>query len=107
MMRSQINQCVVCMDEFENGVGVNGMPCRHVYNHDCLIPWLQMHNSCPVCRHELPTGDAEYESRARGGDQGGGSGERRISLLFRRHGAGSDSDSGSGSDMDIRGDELD
>ncbi|KAL0696842.1 hypothetical protein Bca4012_064022 [Brassica carinata] len=111
MLRSEMNQCAVCMDEFEDGVGVKEMPCRHVYHHDCLIPWLQLHNSCPVCRHELPTNDAEYESRVRGGGQtsGGGSGDRRFSVSFpwsfRREDAGLDS--GSGSDMDIRQDELD
>ncbi|CAN7097651.1 unnamed protein product [Brassica rapa subsp. narinosa] len=96
-MRSEMNQCAVCTDEFEDGVGVKEMPCGHVYHQDCLIPWLRMRNTCPVCRHELRTDDVDYENRRRGG----GEGERR----FRRLDAGSDS--GSGSDMDTRPDELD
>ncbi|KAH0850361.1 LOW QUALITY PROTEIN: hypothetical protein HID58_095603 [Brassica napus] len=91
-MRSEMNQCAVCMDEFEDGVGVKEMPC----GHDCLIPWLRMRNTCPVCRHELRTYDVDYENRRRGG----GEGERR----FRRLDAGSDS--GSGSDMDTRPDDY-
>jgi E3 ubiquitin-protein ligase AIP2 len=47
------------------GDEVQLMPCNehHVYHPDCLAPWLQQHNSCPVCRHELPTDDQKYETR--------------------------------------------
>ncbi len=47
------------------GDEVQIMPCNdgHVFHPPCLKPWLVEHNSCPVCRHELPTDDDKYERR--------------------------------------------
>ncbi|KAE8671959.1 actin-related protein 5-like [Hibiscus syriacus] len=59
--------CAVCKEQFELGTKVRNMPCDHLYHYNCILPWLQLRNSCPVCRHELPTADGEE-----GGETGGG-----------------------------------
>lgn len=71
IVNSDSNSCAVCMNEFEVDSNAKQMPCKHLYHSDCLIPWLQLHNSCPVCRFELPTDDPDYENQRASGGQGG------------------------------------
>ncbi|CAL9081503.1 E3 ubiquitin-protein ligase RING1-like [Musa acuminata AAA Group] len=63
LLASDEAQCSVCMETFKLGDEAKQMPCKHIFHKDCILPWLELHNSCPVCRHELPTDDPDYEQR--------------------------------------------
>ena len=55
--------CVGGREDFEEDERVQEMPCSsgHAFHSVCLAPWLAKQNSCPICRHELPTDDGRYE----------------------------------------------
>ncbi|KAL0696430.1 hypothetical protein Bca4012_063610 [Brassica carinata] len=58
-------QCLVCLEDFEVGTMGKQMRCEHSFHSYCLLYWLQLHSSCPVCRCQLPT--AEDETNGVGG----------------------------------------
>lgn len=48
-------ECVVCKEEFKRAEKALKLPCEHVYHKDCIIPWLNIHDSCPTCRTPINT----------------------------------------------------
>ena len=57
--------CPICLEPLSDGRedAVLQMPCakQHMFHRACLVQWLNDNNSCPVCRHCLPTKDEEEE----------------------------------------------
>lgn len=66
--------CAVCKDKFVQGEKLRVLPCVHRYHQDCILPWLSMRNTCPVCRFELPRDDSRpgIQRTVRDGAMSGG-----------------------------------
>ncbi|XP_076977533.1 E3 ubiquitin-protein ligase RNF126 isoform X1 [Tamandua tetradactyla] len=46
-------ECPVCKDDYALGESVRQLPCNHLFHDGCIVPWLEQHDSCPVCRKSL------------------------------------------------------
>ncbi|EPS72590.1 hypothetical protein M569_02175, partial [Genlisea aurea] len=65
VLDSDSTPCAVCKDAFVIGDKAKQMPCTHIYHTDCILPWLNLRNTCPSCRFQLPTDDPVYENARR------------------------------------------
>ena len=54
-------ECSICLMQIDEGQDTILLPCGHMFHDGCSTKWLKIHNTCPLCRFELPTDDAEYE----------------------------------------------
>ncbi|KAI9344383.1 hypothetical protein BDR26DRAFT_857717 [Obelidium mucronatum] len=48
-------ECAICLEPWKNGEVIKQMKCGHSYHQDCLTMWLEEHNHCPYCRHQIQT----------------------------------------------------
>ncbi|KAK8952562.1 E3 ubiquitin-protein ligase RING1-like [Platanthera zijinensis] len=46
--------CAICKDGLPHGSSVRRLPCSHLFHSDCIVPWLSLCNSCPLCRSSIP-----------------------------------------------------
>ncbi|KAM8839925.1 E3 ubiquitin-protein ligase RNF115 isoform 2-T2 [Spinachia spinachia] len=46
-------ECPVCREEYSPGESVRKLSCLHYFHSECIVPWLQLHDTCPVCRKSL------------------------------------------------------
>lgn len=58
---SSEKDCIVCQELFAVGATLVQLPCGHLYHEACLLKWLKLSNTCPYCRRELPTSNAQAE----------------------------------------------
>ena len=45
--------CPICNIDYEVGEDLKSLPCGHCYHDECVLPWLEMKRTCPICRAEL------------------------------------------------------
>ncbi|KAI4304859.1 hypothetical protein MLD38_040321 [Melastoma candidum] len=62
-------QCSVCLDDLEIGAEAREMPCKHKFHEACILPWLELHSSCPVCRFQLPAEEVKNNDSERNGEE--------------------------------------
>tara|TARA_X000000368_G_scaffold375763_1_gene328397 strand:- start:1803 stop:2636 length:834 start_codon:yes stop_codon:yes gene_type:complete len=50
----ETKECVISMNEFENGNEIIQLPCKHIFHKKPIETWLKEESSkCPICRFEL------------------------------------------------------
>ena len=50
---NQIDECSICLEEYENGQRVYITKCYHKYHIECLSYWYKKNKNCPLCREHI------------------------------------------------------
>ncbi|KAL9224419.1 hypothetical protein vseg_000452 [Gypsophila vaccaria] len=63
-----VDQCYICLVEYDEGDKIRILPCRHEYHMSCVDKWLkEIHGICPLCRGEV-RGEVLEENAASSAD---------------------------------------
>lgn len=55
-----VDQCYICLVEYEKGDKIRVLPCNHAYHMSCVDKWLkEIHGICPLCRGDVRGGATE------------------------------------------------
>ena len=54
-------KCTICLNEITEDMEVILLPCEHIFHSKCITLWLKIHNTCPLCRFELPNNIKDFE----------------------------------------------
>ncbi|KAK4790338.1 hypothetical protein SAY86_017642 [Trapa natans] len=79
-------QCSICLDDLEVKSEAKEIPCKHKFYGGCILRWLELHSSCPVCRFQLPADESKCKSSRDGNGSRARDGE--SSVTYRYYGRG-------------------
>ncbi|TKW42063.1 hypothetical protein SEVIR_1G359600v4 [Setaria viridis] len=49
-----MEQCHICLTEYEDGEQIRTLPCKHEFHLQCVDKWLkEIHRVCPLCRGDV------------------------------------------------------
>ncbi|XP_069475411.1 RING finger protein 215 [Ambystoma mexicanum] len=48
-----VENCAVCLDQFNKNQCLRVLPCLHQFHRDCVDPWLLLHYTCPLCKYNI------------------------------------------------------
>ncbi|XP_058727399.1 E3 ubiquitin-protein ligase SIRP1-like [Vicia villosa] len=69
MINDEKLQCTICLEDVEIGNVTKEMPCKHKFHSDCIVSWLKLHSSCPVCRFQMPCEDSNVLANLENGNR--------------------------------------
>ncbi|KAE8667709.1 E3 ubiquitin protein ligase RIE1 [Hibiscus syriacus] len=52
-------ECCICLSSYEDGVDLHALPCNHHFHSACIVKWLKMNATCPLCKYNILKGNEQ------------------------------------------------
>ncbi|KAJ0692837.1 putative transcription factor C2H2 family [Helianthus annuus] len=51
--------CCICLSTYEDGAELHSLPCNHHFHATCIVKWLKMNATCPLCKYNILKGNEQ------------------------------------------------
>ncbi|VFQ69811.1 unnamed protein product [Cuscuta campestris] len=52
-------ECCICLSSYEDGTELHTLPCSHHFHTVCIVKWLKMNATCPLCKFNILKGNEQ------------------------------------------------
>ncbi|KAL6189905.1 hypothetical protein ACLB2K_036306 [Fragaria x ananassa] len=52
-------ECCICLSQYEDGADLHTLPCNHHFHANCIVKWLKMNATCPLCKYNILKGSEQ------------------------------------------------
>ncbi|CAM8953376.1 unnamed protein product [Rhodiola kirilowii] len=52
-------ECCICLTSYEDGAELHTLPCNHHFHSSCIVKWLKMNATCPLCKYNIVKGNEQ------------------------------------------------
>lgn len=52
-------ECCICLSAYEDGIELHTLPCSHHFHSTCIVKWLKMNATCPLCKFNILKGNED------------------------------------------------
>ncbi|GLT48005.1 hypothetical protein SLA2020_216500 [Shorea laevis] len=59
MLLHEDAECCICLTSYEDGVELHTLPCNHHFHATCIVKWLKMNATCPLCKYNIVKGNEQ------------------------------------------------
>ncbi|KAJ0974946.1 hypothetical protein J5N97_016911 [Dioscorea zingiberensis] len=57
LLSSEDAECCICLTSYEDGVELHALPCNHHFHSACIVKWLRINATCPLCKYNILKGN--------------------------------------------------
>lgn len=54
-----VQECCICLSSYEDGAELHALPCNHHFHCTCIVKWLKMNATCPLCKYNILKGSEQ------------------------------------------------